>query len=72
MGVWLDCIRARSAKGINVPVEVGHRSGTICHLANIAMELERELNWDPAEEKFIDDDQANRMTSRPVREGWQT
>ncbi len=70
MGLWLDCIRARNPKGLNVPVEVGHRSATLCHLANIAMELRRKLKWDPQAEQFIDDDEANRMTWRPMRQPW--
>lgn len=68
MGLWLDCIRARSPKDINVPVEIGHRSGTVCHLANIAMELGRTLRWDPHSEAFLDDDQANRLRTRASRE----
>jgi predicted dehydrogenase len=71
MGIWLDCIRARNAGGLTAPVEVGHRSATVCHLANIAMELGRKLKWDPVAERFIGDDQANRMTWRPMREPWQ-
>lgn len=70
MGIWLDCIRSRNPKGINVPVEIGHRSATVCHLANIAMELGRKLKWDPADEKFPDDDEANRHLWRPMREPW--
>ena len=70
MGIWLDCIRKRNAKGLNVPAEVGHRSATVCHLANIAMELERELQWDPAQEQFVDDQQANRHLWRPMRPPW--
>ncbi len=70
MGIWLDCVRSRSPKGLNVPVEIGHRSATVCHLANIAMELERPLKWDPVAEQFIDDDQANRRTFRARREPW--
>ena len=75
MGIWLDCIRRRSSKGLNVPAEVGHRSATVCHLANIAMELGRKLKWDPAAEQFVDllgqgDDEANRLTSRPMRPPW--
>ena len=71
MGIWLDSIRSRSSKGINVPAEVGHRSATVCHLANLAMELGRTLEWDPAAERFVDDDEANRMTWRPRRAPWQ-
>ncbi len=70
MGNWLDCIRSRSAKGLNVPAEVGHRSATVCHLANIAMELGRKLKWDPAEEQFVDDEEASRLCWRPMREPW--
>lgn len=70
MGIWLDCVRRQNPKDLNAPVEVGHRSATVCHLANIAMELGRKLNWDPVAEQFIDDDEANRMTGRPMREPW--
>jgi len=70
MGIWLDCVRRQNPKDLNAPVEVGHRSATMCHLANIAMELGRKLKWDPVAEQFIDDDEANRMTCRPMREPW--
>jgi len=70
MGIWLDCIRKRSPRGLNVPVEVGHRSATVCHLGNIAMELGRKLKWDAAKEQVLDDDEANRMVQRTMREPW--
>jgi predicted dehydrogenase len=70
MGIWLECIRARNPRALNVPIEVAHRSATVCHLANMSMELERPLNWDPAAEEFIDDDAANRMRWRPMRAPW--
>jgi predicted dehydrogenase len=71
MGLWLESIRTRNRDLPNVPVEVGHRSATVCHLANIAMTLGRKLQWNPIDEVFIDDDEANRMTYRPMREPWQ-
>jgi hypothetical protein len=40
---------------------------TSCHLCNIAMMLGRELQWDPATEKFIGDDEATKLMSRPRR-----
>ena len=70
MGIWLECIRARSPKGLNVPVEIGHRSATVCHLANSAMELGRKVKWDPAGERFVDDAEADRMRDRPSRAPW--
>lgn len=66
---WLDCIRSRSAP--NAPVEVGHRTVTICHLANIARELNRELKWDPSAKTFVDDPVANRLLDRPRRPGFE-
>jgi hypothetical protein len=65
---FIDCIKTR--KETAAPVEVGHRSVTICHLGNIAMMLKRKLHWDPDVERFIDSDEANRMLSRSMRSPW--
>lgn len=35
-----------------VPVEIGHSSGTVCTLGNIANELNKELEWNPISQKF--------------------
>src|SRR5262249_53481153 len=40
---WLDCIQSR--KRPICDVEIGHRSVTVCHLGNLALRLDRELNW---------------------------
>jgi predicted dehydrogenase len=65
---FLDSIK--SGRDPVAPVEVGHRSATICHLGNIAMKLRRRLKWDPDAERFIGDDEANRMLSKPMRAPW--
>lgn len=65
---FLDCIR--TGRDTAAPVEVGHRSATVCHLGNIAMMLKRKLKWDPEKERFIGDEQANRMLSKPMRGPW--
>lgn len=65
---WLDAIRKGAP--LNAPVEAGHRTVTICHLANIARELNRPLRWDPETERFIDDPEANRLLDRPRRKGF--
>ncbi len=65
MGDFLHCVRTR--KDPAAPVETGHRSSTVCHLANIAMTLGRKLKWDPVKEEFVGDDEANRMRHRPYR-----
>jgi hypothetical protein len=52
------------------PIEVAVRSDTLCHLSDIAMRLGRKLKWDPAQEEFVGDAEANRMRSRPMRSPW--
>ena len=65
---WLDCIKSRAETV--APVEVAHRSCSVCLLGDIAMRLGRKLKWDPEHERFTNDDQANRMVSQPMRSPW--
>lgn len=65
---WLECIRAR--KETICPAEVGHRSATICHLANIGYRLRRPLSWDPAKEHFATDAEADKLLDRVARGEW--
>lgn len=62
---WLDAIKSR--KQPICDVETGHRSASICHIANIAYELNRPLQWNPHKEKFIGDSEANKMRKRKKR-----
>ena len=36
-------------------------------IANISYLLRRKLNWDPAAQRFVGDDEANRMLAQPYR-----
>jgi predicted dehydrogenase len=65
---FLDCVKLR--KDPAAPVEVGHRSSTVCHLGNIAMLLGRKLHWDPQKEQVLKDATAQRMTTRSMRSPW--
>jgi len=67
---WLECIRNRR-EPIG-PVEVGHRSCSACLVSHIAMKLQRKLSWDPRKERFVNDEEANRMVSRPQRRPYGT
>lgn len=60
----------RDGTPLNAPIETGHRSITVCHLANIARKISRDLRWDPNAEQF-DDANANQMLSRPRRGGFE-
>ncbi|HVS09382.1 MAG TPA: hypothetical protein VMS76_05855 [Planctomycetota bacterium] len=66
---WLDCIRSRERPVADV--EIGHRSITVCHLANIAREVGRKLRWNPDREVFADDKEASALLSRPRRKGYE-
>ena len=70
MGIWLECIRQRKPHATNAPVEVGHRSASLCHLGNVAVRLGRNVKWDPNRERFPGDDEANEMLLRPLRAPW--
>jgi len=65
---FLDCVRTR--KEPIAPVEVAHRSCSVCILGYIAMKLGRKLKWDPGRERFVGDEEANRMLGRAYRGAW--
>jgi len=65
---FLDCVKSR-ARTVAHP-EAAHRATTICHAANLSIRLGRALKWDPAAERFVGDDEANRMRSRVMRQPW--
>ncbi len=66
---WLDCIKSRELPVADV--EIGHRSVSVCHLANITRELQRPLRWDPVKEQFVDDTAADRLLTRERRKGFE-
>ena len=65
---FIECVKSRQRT--MCPVETAVRSDTICHMDDIAIRLGRKLRWDPQKEEFINDDQANRMLTRPLRSPW--
>ncbi len=50
--------------------EIGHRSASVCHLANIGYRLRRPLEWNPQAEKFVNDADADKQLSREPRAQW--
>jgi predicted dehydrogenase len=67
---FLDCVKNHSPTASTI--EVAHRSVTVAHLGNIAMQLGRTIRWDPVAEQIIGDPTAARMLSRPMRGEWAT
>ncbi len=66
---WLNSIRSRERPVADV--EIGHRSISVCHLANITRQLGRRLHWDAAAEHFVGDSEADEFLSRPRRQGFE-
>lgn len=65
---WLECIK--TGKKPVCDVEIGHRTSSVCNVANIAYALRRPLEWNPSKEKFKNDKEANALLKPNFREGW--
>ena len=58
-GNFLDCVRSREQP--SAPVEIAHRSASICQLGAISSVLGRKLRWNPKTERFAGDPEADKM-----------
>lgn len=65
---FLDCIKTRRPAAAFA--EVGHHATTTCNLAEISACLGRKVRWDAPAERFVNDDEANRMLERALRSPW--
>lgn len=66
---WIDCIRSRKKPICHE--EVGARSVTVCHLANIAYWHHEAFKWDPKKWQFADGTGNPKWIDRDRREKWQ-
>ena len=65
----IDCIY--SGEPTITTCEIGHRSISIAHLANIGLRLGRtKVQWDPAKEMFINDPDADKLKTTPMQGNW--
>ena len=58
---FIDCVRSRKKEELGAPIEEGHISCTLVHLANVSYRLGRTLHFDPLKEEVIGDAEANRL-----------
>ncbi len=65
---FIDCVRSRKKEDLNAPIEEGHISSTLVHLANASHRLGRTLNFDPETEQVVGDKEANRLLRGTYRE----
>ena len=65
---FLDSVKSRKQPRANALAAAQTHIG--CHAAYIAFQLGRKLKFDPSTDRFVGDDEANRMCSRAMREPW--
>jgi len=65
---FIDCVRTRKRENLQSPIEEGHITCTLVHLANASYRLGRILKFDPATEQVIGDEEASRLLHGTYRE----
>ena len=66
---FFECVKDRTQPISDVFTH--HRALTTCHLANIAIRLNRKLKWDPKAEQITNDSEARQMQGREQRKGYE-
>ncbi|MGL6226674.1 MAG: Gfo/Idh/MocA family protein [Thermoguttaceae bacterium] len=65
---FLECCKTRRNPASNASVAAWAHIAS--HCGYIAWQLGRKVQFDPATESFVNDDEANRMRTRALREPW--
>ncbi len=65
---FIQCVKSRGQT--LTPCETALRSATPGFLGQIAMIIGRKIRWDPEREIILDDPDASRLLSRPMRAPW--
>lgn len=60
----------RTRRRFALDAERGHRSCTLVNLGAVALRLRRRLRFDPENQRFVGDDEANRLLDPPGRAAW--
>ncbi|MFN7893713.1 MAG: Gfo/Idh/MocA family protein [Pirellula sp.] len=68
-GDFIECTKTREKPFRDIERAVN--TCVLAHLGNIAYQLKRSLKWDSAAQRFLHDEEANRMVDRARREPWQ-
>ena len=64
---FIECVRTRKIENLRGRIEDGHLSAALCHLANISYRVGRQLTFDPKQENFGADYEANQLLARDYR-----
>ncbi len=66
--VFLKNVREHQQPFANT--ETGHHATNLGHLMNISWQLGRTIRWDGANDRVIDDPEANALVNKPYRAPW--
>jgi hypothetical protein len=61
---WVEAVRSRNRELLNAEISEGHLSSSLCHLGNIAYRTGRTLAFDPQQERFANDAEADALLAR--------
>lgn len=64
---FIAAVRSRDKTTLNGPMSTAHTSCGLAHLGNIAYRLGRRLDFDPKQDRFVSDPEADAMLSREYR-----
>jgi predicted dehydrogenase len=64
---FIDCVRTGRWQDLHADILQGHLSSSLCHLGNIASRLNKSLHFNPVNESFIDDPEADSYLTKMYR-----
>ncbi|MGI8783402.1 MAG: Gfo/Idh/MocA family protein [Acidobacteriota bacterium] len=64
---FIAAVRSRKYQDLNADIEEGHLSTTLCHLGNISYRLGRSVEFDSKSERFVGDEEADKLLGRSYR-----
>ena len=64
---FLAAVRSRKHEDLHADVAVGVMSANLVHLANASYRVKRELKWDDASHRFVNDKEADQYLTRHYR-----
>jgi hypothetical protein len=67
-GDFIECVKTRQRPFRDLEVAVN--TMTAPHLLGLVRRLERSLEWDRGTQRFVNDEEANRLLDRARREPW--
>jgi hypothetical protein len=67
-GDFIECVKTRQRPFRDIEVAVN--TMTAPHLLGLVRRLERSLAWDHGTQRFVNDEEANRLLDRARREPW--